>query len=346
MVELLERGFAFEDDDNYLKINCSKEADKLIDVAQFPGIDIFFDHTNLTDVLPTIPSKFKYLQLHCESVHYPQIYFPDTLEYIQLDLDLSIPKHPLEGLEIAQYIKWPIGLKALSIVFRKNKVYNEIENDEITRLCSSIPIPLDIEYLRVNYHVANMNDFTKLKTYIIDSFDNYLEESADFPLDNLPQSLEWLDIMPYGFNQPLNNLPADLKVLKFGQNRIWNWVNGYSQPLDNLPVGLEVLYLPESVGLNGESLGVRIDNLPRGLKILFIPRYIDIEMDLNELPDTIEIINWCTFKDHYERMIKFPANLKKINVMKADAAELQAKFADTSIEIVGVFDNYVDYLSY
>jgi hypothetical protein len=54
------------------------------------------------------------------------------------------------------------------------------------------------------------------------------------------------------FNQPVNNLPKYLKILKF--------CNNFNHPVDNLPNSITVLYF-------GNNFNQSIDNLPNSICI-------------------------------------------------------------------------------
>lgn len=339
MVELLNKGFDFKNNENYAILKYNNFENKyLVDEIDDPkATGLIILHSDLTlnqikninnnisdfDVvhdLTDIPKHIKYLRIDSSPTKY---IFPDTLEYIEMEITLSKPEDNISRIEnsFLKTIKWPTALKALNILFQKYNIFDTLSNEEINEKCLKIPIPRNLEYLRVNYYIPNIHEFTNLKTYIIDSHDN---EDWDYSVDSLPPTLEWLDIMPYHFNQPLDNLPANLKILKFGQNRIWNIVEGYTHRIDNLPIRLEVLYFPECITLDGTPNCIDIDNLPPNLKILYIPRYIPKNMDFNCLPDSIEIINWYNFIEHCEQITKYPANLKKINVFNGDYQKLQS----------------------
>ncbi len=93
------------------------------------------------------------------------------------------------------------------------------------------------------------------------------------------------------FNQELNGLHEDLKVLSLGTD--------FNQPLDNLPpiVKLQIAssdfnhpldQLPstlKNLDLDTESLTYELNNLPYGLKILSVELYRD--MDFSNIPPTV-----------------------------------------------------------
>ncbi len=352
MVELFEKGFDFDKYENYNTSLFCDENDIDFTIKKIlineelntkPGLDITYVVTDKLEVnLTNLPSHIKYLRLHAEPV---MVYFPDTLEYIELSLfKISEMDSDRQAnyINLFKNIKWPSNLKSLRVnllIYNSNYV---IANEDINEGNMAMYIPYNLEYLRVNCYVSNIHKFTKLKTYIIDLHNN---NECEYTLDSLPPSLEWLEIMPYNFNHPLNNLPANLKILKFGQFRLWNICEGYKHPINNLPIGLEVLYFPECTTVECTSLGVEMSNLPPNLKILFIPRYIPIDIDINSLPDSIEVLNWYNFIEHHERFTNYPKNLKKINVNKKDYEELisSTKYHILPFKIEVCFENYRDF---
>jgi len=74
---------------------------------------------------------------------------------------------------------------------------------------------------------------------------------------------------------------------------------------------LEILYFPEIIGVSGEEYGVTIDNLPSNLKFLSLPSFYDYDISLNNLPDSIEIIEFFDiFKfTNRNKIYKLPNNL-------------------------------------
>jgi hypothetical protein len=82
--------------------------------------------------------------------------------------------------------------------------------------------------------------------------------------------------------------------------------------LDELPSGLEVLHFPECCTLEGINYLATFENLPPTLKLLRIPRFMATDINYDCLPDTIEIIEWLDFRSVYEKVSRFPANLKNI----------------------------------
>jgi hypothetical protein len=66
------------------------------------------------------------------------------------------------------------------------------------------------------------------------------------------------------FNQPVDNLPSDLKSLTFGNN--------FNQPVDNLPSSLESLTF-------GNNFNQPVDNLPFSLEYLSMGDFFEQELN-------------------------------------------------------------------
>ena len=327
MLDLYHSKFAFDDDNNYIMLDGDNSILDIISASK-PGLDIFLDYTNLEHCIPEIPLSIKYIRLHCQALHCKNLILPSTLEYLQLHLSLS----DICNNNILDSIILPTSIKSLSIILNNDIPENDIPepiensvNNPITNAVDKIlnnnnfKIPKNIEYLKINFQLPNIEEYTNLKVLVLD--DNSSVE-YNYPLDNLPASLEWLEIQTCSFNQPLDNLPPGLKVLIFGQSRIWNYFNGYMHSLDGLPSGLEVLHFPECLSREGERYMATLEHLPSSLKILRIPQYMPDNMNYNCLPDSIEILEWNSFGKYYRKISRFPANLKKIMSDKYDSENI------------------------
>lgn len=99
----------------------------------------------------------------------------------------------------------------------------------------------------------------------------------------LPDNIECITIMShYNFNQPLDNLPFNLKNLHIYDDK-------FDQPLDCLPVNLEKLVI------GCKPYNRPLDNLPPNLKKLVFVRFVKYNQQLLNLPKTIENITVYTF---------------------------------------------------
>ncbi len=139
-------------------------------------------------------------------------------------------------------------------------------------------VPFELDDIIVNLLVSGGYTGVELKGY------------GNFPLDNLPSSIEKLYITDSTyFNQPLDHLPFGLKELKIESNT-------FTQSLNHLPIGLEELHL-HIKEIND------MYNLPAGLKkltldIIFnytsyniiLPSYLEeltTNLDMHKNKDTI-----------------------------------------------------------
>ena len=335
MLDLYNSGFAFDNDTNYIMLDSDNPNIDIISINKIdtPGLDIYLDKTNLEHCIPEIPSTIKYLRLNCRAFHYTNLILPSTLEYLQLIVSLS----DILDYNILDFITLPTSIKSLSIsiILDSDNIENQNDNlinDAVEKLLNNInfKIPKNIEYLKINFHLPNIEEYTNLKVLVLDSFQN---TKFNYQLDNLPATLEWLEIHSLQFNQPVNNLPSGLKVLIFGQNRIWNYHDGYQHSLDGLPSGLEVLHFPECCSLEGIKYLATFENLPPTLKILLIPRIMLSDMKYDCLPDSIEILKWAEFRKCYKNVSRFPANLKKIK------CHIDSNSDDEKNKILKYFEN-------
>lgn len=323
MLDLYNSGFAFDNDNNYVMLDSDNLNIDIISIknAGKSGLDIYLDETNLEHYIPEIPSTIKYLRLNCLEFHYKNLILPETLEYLKLHLSLS----DIFKNNILDCITLPTSIKSLSIILDNVILnYDMLNNNMIDTIAdinlftkavekllnnTNFKIPKNIEYLKINFQLPNIEEYTNLKVLVLDAFQN---TEFNYPLDNLPATLEWLEIHSLQFNHPLANLPPNLKVLIFAQNRIWNYYDGYKHSLNELPPGLQVLHFPECCSLEGKLYLANFENLPPLLKVLRIPKIMLSDMNYNCLPDSIEILGWPEFRKCYKNVSRFPANLQHI----------------------------------
>ena len=111
------------------------------------------------------------------------------------------------------------------------------------------------------------------------------------------------------FNQNIDNLPDNVKIIRFGKKDVWNLRGCYfDKPIDNLPCHLEELYL-------GSEFNQNLDFLPYSLKKLHLDRCY--EKPLNNLPRSIvelEIGEYYKFPIQHLQVKKLivPADYLKI----------------------------------
>ncbi len=103
----------------------------------------------------------------------------------------------------------------------------------------------------------------------------------DQPVDNLPKNLKILHFQDSSdFNKPLDNLPHGLKKIHFESNSVFN------QPLDNLPESLVHLEFGQ-----GSIFNYRLDNIPNSLKLIILDKeYIYENLEhVNELSSKVKV---------------------------------------------------------
>ena len=98
-------------------------------------------------------------------------------------------------------------------------------------------------------------------------------DNFNYPLINLPNSINYIKFNGKYFNHSLDNLPNSLIELCLNDK--------FNQPLDYLPYGLKILKFRQ-----GSIFSHTLDNLPNSIKILEIP--ILYNHEINCLPDSIE----------------------------------------------------------
>ena len=138
-------------------------------------------------------------------------------------------------------------------------------------------------------NITDLSEFVKLQSihYMIDenfvlNFKfpqnlvkiNFMKCNFNNELLNLPDNLKEL-YLGDKFDQLVNNLPSDLKILKFSNYSVFN------QTLDNLPLGLNILFL----GINYNN---KLDHLPENLKILKFFSQSKFNLPLDNLPNGLE----------------------------------------------------------
>jgi hypothetical protein len=125
-----------------------------------------------------------------------------------------------------------------------------------------------------------------------------------------PKGLEILEID--GYNQVLDNLPENLKVLKLGHD--------FNHDLDNLPDSIEEIYL-------GNTFNRPIYRFPRNIKKIDFGK--EFSQDIPEIPDGTETI---VIHKNMKKIKKLPKTIKKIyyrtrlKLMKVNL--VPAKFRD------------------
>lgn len=106
------------------------------------------------------------------------------------------------------------------------------------------------------------------------TFGNFFDQ----PIDNLPKNLKTLHFQDNSdFNKPLDNLPSGLKKIHFESNSV------FDQPLDNLPNGITHLIL-------GNGFNQPLDNLPESLVHLEFGYDSYFRYRLDNIPNSLKLI--------------------------------------------------------
>lgn len=136
----------------------------------------------------------------------------------------------------------------------------------------------------------------------------------NYPLDNLPNSLEILH-MPTYFKYKIYKFPKSLKEIEFSTD--------YNYLIDNLPDSVEIIKL-------GYFFDREINKFPVLLKkIYFDDKFNE---DINNLPDSVEEL---TIISQYDKEIKkFPNSLKILTINKSFKSSLNNLSPDVKINIL------------
>ncbi len=159
----------------------------------------------------------------------------------------------------------------------------------------------------------------------------------DEPVYRIPERILSLKIYSYNFDQPIEDLPINLKILclKHCSNAEYNffgkstddseWID-FNQPVDSLPDSLEELVIVSSIfdkpidslpsGLKKlyicseglDKFNQSVDNLPSGLETLVIQSQ-RFKQKLNNLPDSIKLIYIPFHTGHPDVLDNLPNSL-------------------------------------
>jgi len=137
----------------------------------------------------------------------------------------------------------------------------------------------------------------------------YLNYSFDQELLNLPESLEYLEFRGK-FNKSLDYLPSSVKEINFITIFAGDTdpiTSSFNQPLNNLPVNLEVLRL-DCLDFNHP-----LDNLPKKLKYLKLHFY-EFNFSLDNLPENLEHLEILLHKTYNFNFDNLPKKLKTTKI--------------------------------
>ena len=120
-------------------------------------------------------------------------------------------------------------------------------------------------------------------------------------INSLPNEVESICIMSHSnFNQPLTNLPFNLKKLII-------YDITFNQNLDCLPNNLETLII------GCKNYNLPLDNLPQNLKSLIFLRFTKYSQHLLNLPKNIKKIDIYTFYPYKnELVLNYPNTIIKV----------------------------------
>jgi hypothetical protein len=148
---------------------------------------------------------------------------------------------------------------------------------------------------------------------------NNVEIICDYPnilCDNLPKSLHGISFRG-DFDKPLDNLPHNLKIIKFLMCE-----SKFSHSLSNLPINLNTIMNYPNVPCDllpihlkkitfASEFDQNVDNLPLNIKEIIFN--YSFKKSINNLPDSVEKITLC-----YDSLIittKLPHKLKYVKVI-------------------------------
>lgn len=179
----------------------------------------------------------------------------------------------------------------------------------------------------------------------------YLELDFNVLIDNLPNKLEELKL-GYHFNQPINNLPPNLKKLTF------DFGSSFIQNLDNLPTNLECLdlgddndfnnnldHLPQTLTIlkTGSKFNQKLDYLPINLKVLEVGR--SFNQILNNLPKKLEILIIYGIDGEYgiynQPIYNLPENLKEL-IIESSNFNQPINNLPLNLEILTIYSEFLN----
>lgn len=315
----------FTNNINNIFINCHDK----ISIANLPtnlkGLSLKNCNINILDNLPKNLKTLELIDIHNLSY----INIPENLEYLYFNSyytgsDIILPPN-------LKHFQLPYNNNQFIIKFHPNTTKISFEDE---------------------YHKYNNKNSVNLHVFgsILDKLYNlptnlkslFFNGEYNFPLDNLPENLEFLHIDKYNFD--LNSLPLNLKTLS---------INTVDKPLNNLPCNLENLIiehcdcsldnLPNNlVSLNISYCNSKLNFIPNNLKILEINRFYYDSLD-NLPPNLEELI----IPYEYNETITFiPDTLKKVTITyDCDNREIYIKLFNDALgdKCKVIIENYNNY---
>ncbi len=172
----------------------------------------------------------------------------DFNKNIMEKIPLSVTKLRLHHVNTYDYKLLPPNVKTLTL-----DAYNDRIIGEIVGTVENIIINAQIR----NITIPNFNE--GLKKLVINALS--INENV---LENLPSSLEVLDIQLQNSNTKLSNLPNGIKIGRFDLGK----KTDYNVLLENLPESLKMLYLRTGKYNQNYSQKINYQNLPTNLKFI------------------------------------------------------------------------------
>lgn len=165
--------------------------------------------------------------------------------------DKKLQEHPVQ----------PVAQPPIPPPLIKHSIYNnELEIQENKIIPDNFIIPKHIDTINIPQKYTQPIDILKynnniLKIQFKNRYVNHIPYIGVFnqPLNNLPINLRELDIMYTNYNHPLHVLPYTLTKLLLSDT--------FNHNLDLLPESLQILKL-------GSNYNKKLDDLPSGLKVL------------------------------------------------------------------------------
>jgi hypothetical protein len=204
------------------------------------------------------------------------------------------------------YIKSRDDLKLIDKNIKKLIIHHSYNGDIIELENYEIEV-LDL----LNYNLNIIKTFPKSLKEVIFNY-NY-----NYPLDNLPNNLEILNLKNSNFNYTVDNLPNNLVVLNLGNNfnnnvnflpsslRILTLGISFNKSIDNLPMNLVKLKIEGRFDLS-------IDNLPNNLKYLVFNN--NYNLDINILPD----LEYLEIGHSFNKNINYLPSMLKVLIINSN----------------------------
>ncbi len=249
----------------------------------------FTQSRTLSDIVFILEEENRYLRLHINKIYpnlkYSVINFGTkhdiykkeiedlSYDFIHTDKNTGVNCYNTDFIEI--YNGNPLFIDGNKLIIYGN--WDNGINDEIVFLILNYQIDIVIiKDMCWNNPIDKLpNRITSIKIY---------SDYFDQPVKNLPSELKILVIKSGGidshgvFNKPINNLPNSLEDLVI-------YSDNFDRPVNQLPNNLSKLY----IGGKNSNFHHPVDNLPSGLQILCICSE-DFNQSLSFLPESLKLL--------------------------------------------------------